>query len=497
MTKCIIYCLFSLLLLSTGCCKSKEEMLLPGLIQAEAIIWDEPERALAILDTMAVPTDDSHQYATWCLLFTQAQNLNDIKYTSDSLIQVAVHYFESGDDIHRKAMSWFYAGRVSADLKQPVEATDFYIKAREVALQTSNYRLQYFICLNYGWLCLNQMVLDQAKELLDEAYICAEKSGIGRYRVTGLDYIGRYHAFNQQMDSAALLLEQSVGLARQIGDSSSLKVSLNDAAIAYYRIEKYDRAISYLYESIGLEKNTESLFPSYHNLGDLYRLMGNNDSAVYYLNKALETKDIYLLRSCYFSLADLNRLEKHWKESVHNTDLFWQYTDSIVQISHHKEITRSHARSEYQRLENINSQLRIEKTNMLKIGSVSVVCFLIIILTLIYVFQRRLLRAEHFKLFVYDQLQKQLQIYQKNEQEINRYDEIIRSITGRLTRRSEIEKQQDTQEEWLIYIRKHNEQLEQQNLQLRKEIEGYLQTLQEKETQQLIREQIIEQKQIS
>jgi tetratricopeptide (TPR) repeat protein len=434
--------IFGCLFLFPGCKNGqREEALLPGLVQAEAIIWDEPERAQAMLDTMTVPAGDNYQYATWCLLYTQAQNRDNISYTSDSLIRVAVRCFESRDDIHRKAMAWFYAGRVYADLRQTVEAAAFYIKARDAASQTTDHRLQYLICLNYGWLCLNQMALNQAKGLLNEACIHARASGVGKYCVFALDYTGRYYAFNQQMDSAVVFLEQAVGLGRQINDSTSLKTVLNDAAITLYRTGKYDRAFSYLYESIGLRKNTEDIYPAYHNLGDSYRLTGKTDSAVYYLNKALGTDDLYLLQSCYFSLADLNRLEKNWKEAVYYTGLFWQYTDSIAQFTHHKEITELHARSAYQQEENINNQLRIEKSNVLKSGLVSTICMLVLILTLIHIFQRKLWRAEHERQSVQNQLQEQMRVYQANEQEINRHNEIIHSITGQLARRSELEKQ--------------------------------------------------------
>ena len=498
MTKHLLYCLFSCLLLSAGCRKSKEEALPSGLTHAEAIIWDEPERALALLDTLTVSPDDDYPYATWCLLYTQAQNRNEIKYTSDSLIRVAVHYFEPRDDIHRKAMTWFYAGRVYFDLRETVKAADFYIKARAAALQTSDHRLQHLICLNYGWLCLRQMALDQAEELFSEAYSHAEKSGVNKYRVAALDYMGRYQAFNQQMDSAALLLEQSVGLARQIGDSSSLRMALNDAAIAYYRIERYDRAISYLREAIriGLSINKMDLYPEYSNLGDIYRFLNKNDSAVHYLNKALDTNNIYSLRSCYFSLADINRLTKNWKAAVHYTDLFWQYTDSIVQINHHKEITESHARSEFQRLENINSQLAIEKSNVLKGGLTLLGCILGSILLLTYFFQRKLLQTERFKQAVQNRLKEQLRIYRANEQAINKNNETIHAITEQLARRPELEKQQDMQDNLLVLTRNHNELLQQQNQQLSGEINNYLQTLQEKETTRGAHEQIIQQNQV-
>jgi tetratricopeptide (TPR) repeat protein len=476
--------IFGCLLLLSGCKNDqREEVLLPGLVQAEAIIWNEQERAQAILDTMTVSKSDNYQYATWCLLYTLAQNRNNINYTSDSLIQVAVRYFEPRDDIHRKAMTWFHAGRVYADLRQTVEAAAFYIKARDAASQTTDHRLQYLICLNYGWLCLNQMALDQAKGLLNEACIHAQESGIDKYCVTALDYIGRYYAFNQQMDSAALFLEQSVVLARKAGDSTSLRMALNDAAIAYYRIKKHDQALSYLYESIGLEKNIKNLFPQYYNIGDTYRNLGKTDSAVHYLNKASGTEDIVLLRSCYFSLAEVNSDAHQWKEAVYYTSLFWQYTDSIAQSSHHKEVTELHAQSEYKHLENINSHLKVEKANLLKAGSVSITCILIIILTLIYIFQRKLLRIEHLRLSVQNQLQEQVRVHQANEHKINRNNEIIHSITTQLAQHPQLEEQRKEQDDLLQTAYDYNERLQRDNQQLDRKISIYRQSLQEKRNQ--------------
>jgi tetratricopeptide (TPR) repeat protein len=473
--------IFGCLLLLSGCKKGqREESLPPGLVQVEAIIWNEQERAQAILDTMTISISDNYQYATWCLLYTLAQNRNNINYTSDSLIQVAVRYFESRDDIHRKAMTWFYAGRVYADLRQTVEAAAFYIKARDAAMQTTDRRLQYLICLNYGWLCLNQMALDQAKGLLDEAYIHAQESGIDKYRVTALDYIGRYYAFNQQMDSAVVFLEQAVELARQVEDSISLRMALNDAAITLYITEKYDRALNYLYESIGLKKNTENSFPQYHNIGDTYRSLGKADSAVYYLNKASGTEDIALLRSCYFSLAEVNSDMHQWKEAIYYTGLFWQYTDSIAQSAHHKEVTELHARSEYQHLENINSHLKVEKANLLKAGSISIICILVIILTFVYIFQRKLLRTEHFRLSIQNQLQEQLRVHQANEQEINRNNELIHSVTTQLEQHPQLEEQRKEQDDLLQIAYDYNERLQRDNQQLDREISAYRQSLQEK-----------------
>ena len=90
----IIFCLFSFAM-----CTEQPKELLPELSYAESLMQRCPSSALVVLDSMEVPSpSDKFQYATWCLLITQARDKNYIKHTSDSLINIALDYFEKQDD---------------------------------------------------------------------------------------------------------------------------------------------------------------------------------------------------------------------------------------------------------------------------------------------------------------------------------------------------------------------------------------------------------------
>ncbi len=495
MIKPLIYLLLGSFLLLVGCWNGhSDDALSSDLIRAEAYMWDNPEAAWAILDTIKVDVNDAYPYATWCLLYTQAQNRNNVAFTFDSLIGTAVRYFEERDDMHRKATAWYYAGRVYADLRQPVYAAGFYEKARETASQTADHRLQYQIARSYGWLCLNQGLLSEAKVLLQEAYTHAVASGIDKYRMFALDYIGRYYAFNQQMDSAVVFLEQAVDLGREIGDSTSLITVLNDAAIALNRSDKYGQAIDYLNESIKLElvRNTGDLYAAYYNLGDLYRLIGQPDSATYYLHKALVGGDIYVLQSCYFYLSDISREAKDWKEAVRYADLFWQCTDSISQFTHHKEIAELHARIKSQQVENNNYRLRIEKNQIILIGLAALIGMLVLMLILMDRYRQKMAEKERFIQSIRRQLDMQICKFRMNEQEIDRNNEVIRFFTEQLTRRPEIEEQQKEQEEILFSVRDYNNSLQQDNQQLRRKIADTQSVLQAYGVKQIAQDQQVE-----
>ena len=66
--------------------------LLPELQQAEAIMYESPDSALRLLQSMPVPQpSDRLQYATWALFTTQARYKLYMQQ-SDSLINIACDY---------------------------------------------------------------------------------------------------------------------------------------------------------------------------------------------------------------------------------------------------------------------------------------------------------------------------------------------------------------------------------------------------------------------
>ena len=71
----IVFCLFSFAM-----CTEQPKELLPELSYAESLMQRCPNSALVVLYSMEVPSpSDKFQYATWCLLITQARDKNYVK----------------------------------------------------------------------------------------------------------------------------------------------------------------------------------------------------------------------------------------------------------------------------------------------------------------------------------------------------------------------------------------------------------------------------------
>lgn len=104
---------------------------------------EKSDSALFLLESLANPKDLSkEQRALWCLLITQARDKQHIEHTSDSLINMAVHYFDKTNNIERRAQSYYCQGRVFTDMLLFDKAIVSYLKAEELASQTTDYNLQ-------------------------------------------------------------------------------------------------------------------------------------------------------------------------------------------------------------------------------------------------------------------------------------------------------------------------------------------------------------------
>ncbi len=84
------------------------------LLAVESIIEEYPDSALAVLrsmDSVSVHKIEETQ-ALHALLLTQAFDKNYIDVKDDSLISIAVRYYEESDDIFHRMLAHFYHGRV-------------------------------------------------------------------------------------------------------------------------------------------------------------------------------------------------------------------------------------------------------------------------------------------------------------------------------------------------------------------------------------------------
>jgi len=108
--------------------------------QAEASMRDNPEQSLAILQSISISNFKSEiQRARYALLMSQALDKNYIDVDSDSLIKVAVDYYEKTSDHKNRMLAFYYEGRVLFNALDYTASAVYFEKAIKEATAQSDW----------------------------------------------------------------------------------------------------------------------------------------------------------------------------------------------------------------------------------------------------------------------------------------------------------------------------------------------------------------------
>lgn len=468
---CLIICLFSLVM-----CTDHPKELLPELSRAESLMQHCPDSALMILDSMKTPSlSNEFQYATWCLLITQARDKNFVKHTSDSLINIALDYFEKQDDPVRKATALYYEGRVNQDLLNAEEATNYYLRARDVAKNTTDYRLLCLINTHLGTLYAYRGLTDLALEAYGNAHnysIQLKDSALISYTYS---YLGRVSAIDDDLSKGLDYYKKAIETAEQSGSLKALTLAYGEIATVYRALSMLDSCMYYHKKSKKIKEkyNTSALSQTYLGIGETYYYMEQSDSAYFYLEKALNTTNPYTKQETIQILYYLCRDIKKYEDAIKYNEQYWIYKDSIDNINRSAKIAEIQAKYEQEKLLNINSRLE----NRVLWG---LVLSLLIMSILIYFYQRKLVRKEHTIKETRKQLQVRLNQLHENESIIHENENLIDVLSSQVEKHIGSQEHINDQMVEIERIHQKNTLLQAQNEVLQGDIEKYISDLHEK-----------------
>ena len=417
-----------------------EKTPLPELVHAESVMFDHPDSALHILKSMPMPSArrDKENHALWCLLVTQAQVKQIIKISSDSLVRIAYNYYKPTDNARRKAMSALYMGDINYNLGNIEEAMQYYLEGKTEVEKTDDYKTGYLIMSSLGNLYLYRRLADYALEACTKAYDYAVKDSSKRYQMTSLQYLARCHCISDKLPEAIDIYQKCSDLALEIGYRNN----------EYYYDVQSEIALVYT-NSLQYEKSLEILktFPKIyqHNslIGTNYLMLNQYDSAYLYLNKALNTDNVYAKKTIYSSLYELADTPQYRKYLKTYCDSLLFYNDSIIALDKGKEIIAYKEKYDHQKLITEQQRLKLEKADAQRLLFIITICLIVVIAVVAYLYQKRLVRKETTIRKQSEQLQDfmlQLHEYETRLMQNNRYmEELQEQIAGQEVNAEDIE----------------------------------------------------------
>ena len=113
-------------------CRDKQTVV-DILDEAETLMTESPDSAYTLLQTL--PVDKLHQdknRARYALLYSQVLDKNYIDETNDSLINIAVDYYRTTDDVLSKFLAFYNQGRVYTNAGELHKAMLAYTEAEQL-----------------------------------------------------------------------------------------------------------------------------------------------------------------------------------------------------------------------------------------------------------------------------------------------------------------------------------------------------------------------------
>lgn len=267
------------------------------LVQADSLMASRPDSALHMLQGISTKNlSTKADRAYHALLLTQARDKNYIRQTDDSLIQVAVRYYDTHEDAPLQARAYYYWGSLYRDQNDYSGAIDKYaIALSHINDHPGNAELKTSLYSNLGYLYYTQGLNSEADsiyqraELLaksqkDTTSLCYTLSQRGMISLTqGKNY---YPKAEQQM-------QQALSIGKAFSDSMVLVPIYHSLSMLYNLMPKPGQGLQYARLNYSGLKDTLHCYRTFLLLGNAYFLNGQYDSADIFLQKILKAERYY------------------------------------------------------------------------------------------------------------------------------------------------------------------------------------------------------------
>lgn len=298
------------------------------LMRAETVIDKYPDSSLVLLRKVNSGALDKSDNARYCLLMTKALFKNSIPIVSDSLISIALDYYNNSGDSLKKAETYFYFGQVNADMKNSKLAMESLLKAADFASYTRNYKLLYLIYYYLGDLHLNEFLYGPAIKMHQKALSYSKLLNDSSYITHALRNLAISYAGDDKKDSALINYYLALKVIPK-SDTATLIALYNEMGGVYENLGNYTLAIESVNKALALDTSTEDPCYSYVTKAHTYLKMEKYDSAIYYYNKTIYSTNLYTRASCYNGLAEAYYAKGDSKKAFLLMNTFNKYRDTI------------------------------------------------------------------------------------------------------------------------------------------------------------------------
>lgn len=377
-----------------------------------------PDSALNLLKGIHDPEKLwGESQATYALLMTQAMDKNYMKFSSDSLIALALNYYtitQTSPIMYAKAL--FYHGRVMLELDKEEEALKSFLAAKDVYERTKDHKMLALIAEEVGMINRKQDLYDDALTNFREALTTYKQLKDSLSVISASLNIARVYLFKSEWDSCSLYYNNALEIAVQKNYLSEITI-LQELGILYRSMQNLSEAERYFLAAYEKETDEEKKYMECLSLGYLYMQMGQTENARKYLIMSANSSKAYTQISAYDCLYFLEKDIDNFEEAIVYHELADSITNAMEELNSRELIASLQKKYENEKLRNDNLQMKVRYTNFILWGTIA---FLFVVACMCYYYYKN--RNNKKKI-----AEIELQI-QENEEEIERYQQEIEDI---------------------------------------------------------------------
>ena len=377
-----------------------------------------PDSALNLLKGIHDPEKLwGESQATYALLMTQAMDKNYMKFSSDSLIALALNYYtitQTSPIMYAKAL--FYHGRVMLELDKEEEALKSFLAAKDVYERTKDHKMLALIAEEVGMINRKQDLYDDALTNFREALTTYKQLKDSLSVISASLNIARVYLFKSEWDSCSLYYNNALEIAVQKNYLSEITI-LHELGILYRSMQNLSEAERYFLAAYEKETDEEKKYMECLSLGYLYMQMGQTENARKYLIMSANSSKAYTQISAYDCLYFLEKDIDNFEEAIVYHELADSITNAMEELNSRELIASLQKKYENEKLRNDNLQMKVRYTNFILWGTIA---FLFVVACLCYYYFKN--RNNKKKIA---EIESQIQ---ENEEEIERYQQEIEDI---------------------------------------------------------------------
>ncbi len=380
--KKIISALALILILMSACTGNETRLILD---EVESYISERPDSALAILRSIpAEQLKGREDNAKYALLYSMALDKNYIDVTSDSLINVAVEYYDKVKDVEKKFLSYYYCGRVQANGGHYAKAMLSYAKAEELIQSIDN---KHYIALLYSQIgVINEAVYDYPKSLeaYERAYEYYSLNDSILFQYYSKMSIGQVLLNLKRYEEAEDVLTETMLWSYENQEYNICK-SCTDILIILYEASGNLEALLTLYDSPYV-KSLQNEMVMYQSLALIYAHKKDGNRARSYMKQAWnEAENINDTTLLLFKDYRINKLLGDSDAALEKYEDLFYIQDSIVRKTLQQPILS--AQNDYFKSQAENNKLKLQQTRQRQ-TCIAIISLLIIIFISFYLRQR-------------------------------------------------------------------------------------------------------------